>query len=119
PPFIRSRRRKNGSPGSSPGDDNVLTRFLRASVAPWFSGPRSPFLPEERRQQRARGALPDAAIDLRAVMAGGLREHPRAVLDAAALGVVGAEIEPPHPGQGDRRGAHGAGLQGDVEVEPL
>ena len=40
----------------------------------------------------------------------------RAVLDTAALGIGRAVVEPAQPGEGDRLGAHRAGLQGDVEV---
>ncbi len=50
------------------------------------------------------------------MMAGRLVEDARAVLHPAALGVVGAEIEAADAGQGNRRGAHRAGLQRDVEV---
>ena len=38
------------------------------------------------------------------------------VLDAAALGVGGAEVEPADARERDRRRAHRAGLQRDVEV---
>ena len=37
-------------------------------------------------------------------------------LDAAALGIIGAEIEPADAGKGDGRRAHRAGLQGDIEI---
>ena len=49
-------------------------------------------------------------------MACGLFEDPGTVLDAAALGVVGTEKQPPHPGQRNRRRAHGAGLQGYIQI---
>ena len=38
-----------------------------------------------------------------------------AVLDAAALGVVGAEVEAAQAGQRDGLGTHGAGLGRDPE----
>jgi len=41
------------------------------------------------------------------------------MLDRPALGVAGREIKTPDAGKGDRRCAHGAGLQGDVEVRIL
>ena len=57
-----------------------------------------------------------AADDLGPVMAGGLLEDARPVLDPTALGVRRAEVEPPQPGEGDCLGAHGAGFQRDVDV---
>ncbi len=74
---------------------------------------------KERAQQLTRRPLADAAIDLRAMVAGRLGEEARAMLDGAALGIAGAEIEPAQPGEGDRRRAHGAGLQRDIEIGPL
>ncbi len=38
------------------------------------------------------------------------------MLDAAALGVQRAEIEPPDPREGDGGRAHGAGLEGDMQI---
>ena len=49
-------------------------------------------------------------------MAGRLLEDAGAVLDPAALGVGGTEVEPAQPGEGDRLRAHGARLQRDVDV---
>src|SRR5829696_2481987 len=76
----------------------------------------SPPLPEERPQQRRRPRLPDAAVDLRPVVAGRARVDARAVVDAAALGVGGAVVEAAEAGEAERVGAHRAGLEGDVEV---
>ena len=56
------------------------------------------------------------------MMAGRLREEARAMLDRAAFGIGRAEIEAADAGEGDRGGAHGAGLERDIEVaigEPL
>ena len=50
------------------------------------------------------------------VVAGGLTEDFRAVLDATALGVLGAEIEPADAGKGYGVGAHGARLQRHVKI---
>ena len=58
----------------------------------------------------------DAAINLRTVVAAWLIEDARPVLDAAAFRIIGAEIEPAQAGKADRRGAHGARLEGDVEI---
>ena len=67
-------------------------------------------------QEFAERRAGDPAIDLRPVMAGAAREDPRAVLDAAALGILGTEIDPPQPGEARRCGAHRARLQRDVEI---
>ena len=75
--------------------------------------------PEEPPQQFAGARRVDAAIDLRAVMAGRLGEEARAVLDRAALGIAGAEIEPAQARERDRGGAHGAGLERDIEIAIL
>ena len=77
---------------------------------------------EEALQELGGSCLADAAIDLRRVMAGRLREEARAMLDGAALWVWRTEIEPAKPREGDGRGAHGARLERDVEIaidEPL
>ena len=42
-------------------------------------------------------------------------EHPRAMDDAAALGIVRAPDHPADPRMADRAGAHGAGLERHVE----
>src|SRR5689334_16951570 len=49
-------------------------------------------------------------------MAGWLLENARTVLDPAAFGIVGAEINPPDLRQRDRRRTHRAWLQRHVEV---
>ena len=38
------------------------------------------------------------------------------MLDRTAFGIGSAEIEAADAGEGDRRGAHGAGLERDIEV---
>src|SRR4051812_3369091 len=73
-------------------------------------------VPEERAQQTCGLPLADARIDLGPMVAGRLVEDARAVLDAAALGIGGAIVKAPDPGEGDRLGAHRAGLQRDVEI---
>ncbi len=50
------------------------------------------------------------------MVAGGLREEARAVLDRAALGVAGRPVETTDAGKRDRAGAHGAGLERDIEI---
>lgn len=49
-------------------------------------------------------------------MAGWLLEEASAMLDTAALGIMGAEVEPPDPREGDGGCAHGAWLQRHVEI---
>src|SRR6267154_5208604 len=51
-------------------------------------------------------------------MAGRLLEDARAVLDSAALRIVGGEIKPPDTSERYRRGTHRAGLQRDIEIAP-
>ena len=58
----------------------------------------------------------NAAIDFRLVVAGGLGKDFRAVIDAAALGVVGAEVDAADAGEGNGCRAHRAGLQRHIEV---
>src|SRR6266571_5580234 len=77
---------------------------------------RLPPRPKKPAQELAGGAFGDAAVNLRAVVAGRLVEDARAVLDPAALCIVGGEIEPADPREPDRRGAHRARLQRDVEI---
>ena len=73
-------------------------------------------LGEELHQQLRRGSPVDPAVDLGRVVAGRLVEHARAVLDAAALGIGSAEIEPADTRERDGSRAHGAGLQRHVEI---
>src|SRR5262245_26090995 len=75
-----------------------------------------PPLAEEALQKIGGLALAQAAIDLRPVVAGRLLENARAMIHAAALGIVGAVIDPSEPREGDRLGAHGTRFQRDVEV---
>src|SRR5690242_6823010 len=72
--------------------------------------------PKKVLQQRRRLALADRRIDLRRVVAGGLAEEPHPGLDRATLRVGRAIIEPTQPSERDGAGAHGAGLQRDIEV---
>src|SRR3546814_20869286 len=57
-----------------------------------------------------------SADHLRAVVAGRLLEDARAMVDAAALGIVGAVPQPAEPGKADRPRAHRTGLQLPVEI---
>ena len=68
---------------------------------------------EEAFEKLGGAGLADAAIDFRRVVAGGSREEARAMLDGAAFRVWRAEIEPADAGEGDGRGAHGAGFKRD------
>ncbi len=84
-----------------------------------FSYPCRAALPpplEELPQQSGCLALPDAPIDLGRVVAGRLVEEPDAVVHAAALRIMGSVIDPSDAGEGDRPGAHGAGLQRHIEI---
>src|SRR5215469_11776073 len=77
---------------------------------------------EKVAQQRRGFALADAAVDFGPVQACGRREIAHAVLDCPALGIGGAIIDAPDAGERDRRRAHRAGLERDVEIavdEPL
>lgn len=56
------------------------------------------------------------AIDLWRVVAGRVGVDPGPVFDAAALGVVRPEIQPPDAGEADGLGTHGAWLQRYIEV---
>src|SRR5579864_231513 len=76
----------------------------------------SPSRLKERAQQRGAAALVEPAINLWPVMAGRLVEDARAMLDTAALRVVGAEIKASDPRQRDRRGAHRTRFEGHVEI---
>lgn len=58
--------------------------------------------------------LADAAVELRRVMANGLREKTRAMLDRAALRIGRGPIKAAQAGEGNRRRAHGAGFKRDV-----
>ena len=71
---------------------------------------------EKVAQQCGRRGFADAADDLGAVVAGGGLEDPGAVIDAAALRVVGAENQAADAEQADGVGAHRAGLQRDDQV---
>src|SRR5260221_8386738 len=92
-----------------------MTKRAVSHLRPEGSSPLPPLL-EEILQQRGRLALADSTINLGAVVAGRLREDARPVLDPAAFRIVGAEIDPAHPEQSDRRGAHRARLERDMEI---
>src|SRR5688572_30351222 len=55
--------------------------------------------------------LANPSKHVRPVVAGRLRKKTRPIDHSAALGVLGAKPQRLDPRQGDRRGAHGAGLQ--------
>src|SRR6185503_1790492 len=73
-------------------------------------------LPEESAQQFARFTFTESGIELGLMMAGRLVEDARTVLDAAALGIGGPPVEPADAGEGNRLGAHRAGLQRNIEI---
>lgn len=50
------------------------------------------------------------------MVTGGLLENARSMFDTTAFGIGRAKIEPSDPGQGNCRGAHGAGFQGHVKI---
>ena len=50
------------------------------------------------------------------MVAGGLAEEARAVVDSAALGVRGGIIEPAQAGERDRAGAHRAWLERHIKI---
>src|SRR4051794_20880703 len=79
------------------------------------TGPSPPHL-EKLLEQRRRFGLAYGRINLRHVVAGRLRKEPHAGIHRAALGIGRAVIEPADPGERNSACAHGAGLQGDIEV---
>ena len=73
-------------------------------------------------QHFAAGGLGDAGVKLGPVVAGWLVKNARPVLDAAALGIGGAEIEAADTRQRHRLGTHRARFEGHIQVaaaEPL
>ncbi len=74
------------------------------------------FLDEEPLQQRRRFFSTDAAVDFWRVVTGRLREYARAMFDAAALGIAGPKVKPPHARERDSRRAHGTGLKRHIEI---
>src|SRR5262245_47091035 len=114
---IMVRARRVASPGIPPDAPDRRSRWRPLARA------RGSTAGGEEAAQQGRGlALADAAVDLGPVQAAGRGEVAHAALDRAALGIGGAVIEPPDAGERDRRRAHGAGLECDVEVavdEPL
>jgi hypothetical protein len=73
-------------------------------------------LAEERKEQRPGALLADAAVDIGAVMAGGLRVEAAAVLHRPHLLIRRAEIKPPDARERNGGGAHGAWLERHVDV---
>ena len=71
---------------------------------------------EELPQQRRRLRLAQAAVDVRRVMAGGLGEEARAMVDPAPLRVGSRVIEATQSGERDGGRAHRTGLQRHVEI---
>src|SRR5262245_6155179 len=114
-------RPANAAPNSHSQLDRPDSRSPRPSPPFRGRGGKGQLPPraEEGAQKLPRRPLADAAIDLRPVVAGRLSEEAGAMLDGAALRVAGAEIEPAEPGEGDRRRAHGAGLERDIEISTL
>jgi len=110
-PELRRRRGAancvdGGNPGAvRPGDFGRLLAARRLTA-----------VAKEGAQQLPGALLLDAAVDLGLVVGGRLLEQPRPVLDCPALWVVGAEIKPANAGKTDRRGAHRARFERDVEI---
>ena len=71
---------------------------------------------KKSRNNVARRGFADAADDLGAVVARRGVEYAGAVIDPAALRVVGAENQAADAKQADGVGAHRAGFQGDDEI---
>jgi hypothetical protein len=63
-----------------------------------------------------RFAFPNAPINIGRVVAGRLREKPGTMIDRAAFGIARGKVEPAHTGEGNRGGAHRAGLERHVKV---
>ena len=85
----------------------AMTGALAHGLAPLF---------EKVTQQLGRLTLANPAIDLGRMVAGRLAEKARAELHRPALGVGSREIEAPEAGKGNRPRAHGARLQGHIEI---
>src|SRR6185437_6322058 len=85
-----------------------LSRGEAASRRTHIGDAMSAPLPEESAQQLGGARFVDAAIDLGTVVTSRLLEEARAVLDGAALGIAGAEIEAAQAREGDGGGTHGA-----------
>src|SRR5713226_3769375 len=84
--------------------DSVGTARVARLCPPYELPPLGKKLPQQARCL----AFADAAVDLGPVVAGRGDEKFHAVLDRAALGIGGAEIEPADTRERDRGGAHGA-----------
>ena len=87
-------------------DGCILAELLKPSTA----------CLEEVLQHSGGFAGADAAIDLGPVVTGFLGEKARSVFDRPALLVLGREIKPAQPREGNGAGAHGAGFQRRIEV---
>lgn len=72
--------------------------------------------PEECLEKLRTPAFVEAADDFGLMVAGGVLEDSRPMIDAAAFRIVGAEINPANPRHGNGGGAHRAGFQRDVKV---
>src|SRR5438477_3333912 len=71
---------------------------------------------EKTAQQFAGAPFLDAAVNFRPVMRRRLVEQAGAVLDRAPFWIISPEIEPAQAGQCNRRDAHRARFEGDVEI---
>ena len=67
-------------------------------------------------KQIARRRFAQPAIYIGCMVAGGLLENTRAMIDATPFGVIGPEVQSADSCERDCRGAHGAGLQRHVEI---
>src|ERR1700747_1716591 len=110
--IVTTRKRDNigrsAWPLTGPRDRACLFSFVRVrglsadseKVAQQFAG--APFL--------------DASVNFRPVMRRRLVEQAGPMLDRTALWIIGPEVEPAQARPRDRRGAHRAGFEGDVEI---
>ena len=97
-------------------DDDRQAREVRGVKG---GGPHNgllPPLPEKVAQQSCGLDFTHAANDLRTMVAGCGVEDAGAVIDPAALGIIGAEDQPTNSEQTDSLGAHRAGFQRDDKV---
>ena len=96
--------------------DDLKRRLEQAINAPLELPPLSTAVGEETPKKSGRRSFADSGINLWRMMAGGRVKEADAVLDGAAFGVGGGEVEPADARKGNGGGAQSAGLQRDIEV---
>jgi hypothetical protein len=83
-----------------------LKRRLDTIINTPFDDPiPSAALEEKAAKKRGRGRFADSRVNLWRMVAGWRAEEAHPVLDAAALGIAGAIVEPANAGKGNGRGA--------------